>query len=235
MIWIYLAALIFGGAFTIPMLLGGLGADADADFDGADLDGGDFDAGDLDGGFDAADIGGDIEIDLADGEFVTADTDLGTDFASGGDSLFDGVGDFVSSLLSFRSIVFFSTFFGVAGAVLTAFDYREPLTFASAVVLGLVAAVLNTILMSFLRTSEANSQHGDAQIVGRRAHVIVPMAGDRRGRVKAEIEGQPHFLTARPHRPRDDVEYAAGDSVVVVEIDNGVALVAPLPSHEIGD
>lgn len=226
MIWIYLAALIFGGAFTIPMLLGGLGADADADFDGADLDGGDFDGGD---------IGGDIEIDLADGEVLAGDTDLGTDLSSGGDSLFDGVGDFVSSLLSFRSIVFFSTFFGVAGAVLTAFDYREPLTFASAVVLGLLAAVLNTMLMSFLRTSEANSQHGDAQIVGRRARVIVPMAGDQRGRVKADIDGQPQFLTARPHRPRDDIEYAAGDSVVVVEIDNGVALVAPLPSHEIGD
>ena len=33
MFWIYLASAIFGGAFLIPMILGGLDTDSDIEFD----------------------------------------------------------------------------------------------------------------------------------------------------------------------------------------------------------
>ena len=53
MIWIYAAATLFGGAFLIPMLLGGLDTDADTDLGGGDV-GGDVD------------LGGDLELDTGD-------------------------------------------------------------------------------------------------------------------------------------------------------------------------
>jgi len=228
MIWLYLAALVFGVAFTGPMLVGGLGADADADIDVGDAELGDVDVADFD--LDA-DVGGiDADFDAGDAGFdAEADIDGGFD----SDGLFDGVGDFVLSLLSFRSIVFASTFFGLAGAVLSLFDYLEPVPLASALILGFLAAVLNSSLMKWLRGSEANSQRSERNLVGSPAEIVLPLGPGERGRIKIDLDGQPRYFVARAFRDGADQVFTMGDPVVVVEIDNGTALVAPLPAHEL--
>ena len=107
MIWIYAAATLLGGAFLIPMLLGGLDTDADTDLGGGDV-GGDVDLGgdlELDAG--DLDVGGDIDgLDGVDGTTDGVDADLGA----------GPLGAIFASLVSFRTIVFFSAFFGVVGA-----------------------------------------------------------------------------------------------------------------------
>lgn len=202
MIWLYIAASIFGGTFVLGMLAGGLDLDSDLDFDA------------------------DADFDLDTSE-MSADNLTGEDVASAGT-------DFFGSLLSFRSIVFFSLFFGLAGLVFDRLDYTEPAPLLTGSLLGLIAAVLNTQLFRWLSDNETSSMLSDRAITGSRGTVVLPLEGDQKGRIKAEIEGQTTFLVALPHSAKTD-RFDVGDSVVVVEIENGTALVAPLPGSALGE
>lgn len=221
MFWFYVATAIFGWAFVLPMLFGGLDLDSelDADFDGGF--GGDLE---LDGGIDAGGVG-DFDSDLGSG------LDVGD-----ADGLLGGVGDFVGSLLNFRSLLFFSAFFGTAGVVFSTIVGGEAAgigTILTAVFLGLVAAVVNGQLTRFIKTSEASSQITDREIRGRTAQVVVPLGPGTKGRIKANFGGQPQYLIARPHDSEPDAEFKVGDQVVVVEVENGTALVASLHGLEL--
>ncbi|MGY9072839.1 MAG: hypothetical protein ACKVHU_07815 [Acidimicrobiales bacterium] len=185
MTWLYLASLLFGGIFLIPMVLGGL--DGDMDFD-ADVD---------------LDIGADIDQGV-----------LGS------------LGNLAGSLLSFRSIIFFCTFFGTTGLLIGWLTGASISTLITAVVLGLGAAGLQTAVFTRLKGSDTSSQLTSADLNGAIATVTVPLSGGSRGRVKAEIDGQPTFFIARPFV--DGAAFNAGDRVVVVEVEKGIAAIIAL-------
>ncbi len=208
MFWIYLAAAIFGGAFLIPMILGGLDTDSDIEFD-TDTD---FEA-DFDADFDA-----DVDSDFD-----------GSHGVSGGLDAADAI---VGSLLSFRSIVFFATFFGAAGLLFGALDYSLPVTFLTALLLGVIAAAANSVIFGLLKSGEISSQLPAAGFEGRRGSVTVPIEAGRRGRVRVEIGAQPQYLVAESYDGHHS--YEAGHPVVVVEIDQGIARVASLIELEGG-
>lgn len=209
MIWLYVATLVFGAAFVVPMLIGGMDFDADV-------------GGDLDLDFDT-DMGGDLDVDL--------DADTGTDRGGGGASGVGGaIGDFVASLLNFRSIVLGSTFFGLSGLALTAFGSSSAVTLITALVLGLIAAASNSALTTYVVGRQQSSHVTMRDITGVRAEVLLPISDDRRGRVRAQIAGQTEYFTALPHRPGHD--FVPGQSVVVIEVVDGLARVASLKELE---
>lgn len=201
--WLYIASAIFGAAFVIPMLFGSLDLDSDADVE--------FDT--------------DADLDLGDAEFDAAD--------SGGASIADGIGDFVASLLTFRTLVFFATFFGVVGIVFAQLGYSEPIPFITASVLGVFAGVVNARLVDYVKRTEVSSHVTSQDINGSRARVVLPIGVDRKGRIEVSLGGQPTYMVALPYRP-DTAELIMGAEVVVVEVKEGTALVAPLPSFEEG-
>jgi len=205
MIWVYIAAAIFGGGFVLPALIGSLDFDTDADFD--------FDA--------------DADFDLD----VDADVDFDADTDSQGAALqaATGVSEWVSSLLTFRTVIFFAAFFGAVGIVLTLLNYSEPLPFIAALGLGATAGVVNARLMSFLKRSEVSSHLTQREISGSTARVVLPVGQERRGRVEVDLGGQPTFMVALPYRPNVP-EMAPGAQVVVIEVREGTAYVAPLPT-----
>ncbi len=209
MFWIYLASAIFGGSFLIPMILGGLGSDIEVDSD-LELDtGADFDA----------DFDADVDLD--------ADLDMDTDTGSHSpvSAGLDAGQAIVGSLLSFRSVVFFATFFGAAGLVFTGLGYNVVITLVTAVVLGVIAAVANSALFGLLKASEITSQVRERSFEGRPASVTVPIDADHRGRIRIELAGQPHYLVAESF---DGETFNPGHEVVVVEISDGIARVASL-------
>ena len=219
MIWIYLVAAMFGGAFLIPMVLGGLDSGLDADFD-TDLDA------DLDAGFDA-DI--DTDVDLAD-----IDTDVdGTVESADGPDLGGALSAVLASLLSFRTVVFFAAFFGASGLVFEALGYGTVPTAASAVLVGAIAAVANSLLVGMIRQTQSTSQIGDRTLVGRPGRVVLPMTGSAKGRIRVDLAGQPQFLVARSFTD-DGSSFDVGDPVVVVSFEHGTALVASLAELDDG-
>lgn len=234
MFWIYVAATVFGGSFLIPMLLGGLASDMDADI------GGDVDAGGLDLDADLemeVDVDVDVEFDAAGAELEVADGpgDAGAaDAASGG--AFDGaLGAVFSSIVSFRTVVFFLAFFGASGLVFGWLGYGAIATFGSAVLIGLIAAVINATLFGLLKLSQPNSQISDRTLEGRWAKVVLPMNPDQRGRIRIDLSGQPQYLVAKPLDDGSKQQFDVGTSVVVVKVENGTALVSPVPELDTGE
>ncbi|MDH3295172.1 MAG: YqiJ family protein [Acidimicrobiia bacterium] len=222
--WIYLASAIFGGSFLIPMVLGGLASDVDVDFD-TDVD---------------VDMDVDLELDgdLADaasGEAVEALDGAQLDEPGSGTTSTIGAGvdatqAIFSSILSFRSLVFFAAFFGVAGLVFGFLGYSTVVTAVTALALGLIAALANSTLWGLMKSSELSSLVRERSFEGRPAVVTVPIELGRRGRIRIEMAGQPHYLVAEAIDGEEAL--AAGRSVLVVEIERGVAKVAALPELE---
>ncbi len=175
---------------------------------GADLDV------DIDSGVDL-DLGPDLDMDL--------ESDLHPDHSWGA----EGVG-LLSGLLSFRSLVFFAAFFGLTGVVLTWIGSGPLLTATTAVALGLFAAYVNARLMRFLQGSDTDSLIADDRITGHLARVVVPVGPSTRGRVEVDLDGQPLQLVARPFSTSTERNFRRGEQVVVVEVDEGVALIAEL-------
>jgi membrane protein implicated in regulation of membrane protease activity len=211
--WIYLASAIFGGSFLIPMVLGGLSSDMDVDFD-TDVET-DFE---LDADFD-------VDVDADVGELTADGPDAGS--TSPISSGVDAGQAILSSILSFRSIVFFTAFFGVAGLVFGFLGYGTVVTAITAVALGVIAALANSMLWGLLKASETTSQVRERNLQGRPATVTVPVGGGRRGRIRMELSGQPIYMVAETFE--GDEVIGPGRSVVVIQIERGVAVVAPLP------
>jgi membrane protein implicated in regulation of membrane protease activity len=179
-----------------------------------------FFGGDLDTDVDFdADIDLDVDVDV--------DADVELDAGAGGGAL-----DALLSWLSFRSLVFFASFFGLAGLLLTWLDTSAVLTFLVAAGLGVFAAYLNRTLIRWLKKTSVDSTIRDREIAGTPAHVVLPVGQGRKGRVAVDIDGQRLYFVALPFSDRDDTRYEPGDSVVIIDMDKGAARIAAMDKLE---
>lgn len=178
-----------------------------------------FFSADADTDFDA-----DADVDFdADTDF-DADSELG--MAADGAA---GVADAVLSIFSFRAIVFLLAFFGATGLILTGLDVNGVVTLLLAIAMGLFAGYLHARLYAYLKRSSVGGTTSNADLRGSRAKVVVPISSASRGRVEVDVDGQPVYVTARPF---GQDEFEVGERVVVVEIDEGTALVGKLNLDE---
>ena len=164
-------------------------------------------------------FGGDADADVG-GLDMDADIDLDADVES-----HSAWSDLASDYLSIRAAVFFLAFFGITGVVLDVLGANAVLALLLAVAMGALAVWVNARLMRFLRTSDLDGSLRNTDLAGRPARVVLPIAADSKGRVALDVAGQEIYLVARPFRA---ASFAVGDAVVVVEVDNGTALVASL-------
>jgi hypothetical protein len=174
--------------------------------------------------FSSTDFDGDVGLD-ADMD-LDVDTDLDLDTDAGGHA--DTAASLLGAFFSFRSIVFFMAFFGLTGILLTWLDTGTFLAVVAAIGIGLFAAFINVKLMDYLRRTSVSSRLTDSTIAGNAAKVIVPISRASRGKVAVTVSGQPLYLVALPFNDRQEAEYAVGDTVVIVEVKDGAALVAAM-------
>lgn len=169
--------------------------------------------------FSSADFDVDVDID--------ADLDMDLD-ADGGAAVADGGLNLLGALFSFRSLVFFMAFFGLTGIVLTWLGATTVLAVILAVAIGLFTAYINTKLMQYLRRTSVSSQVPDSAIAGNAATVVLPISDEQRGRVSVDVKGQRLYLIAKPFKPMPGLSFAKGDTVVIVEVENGSALITAM-------
>jgi membrane protein implicated in regulation of membrane protease activity len=148
----------------------------------------------------------------------------GEDCGSDGDA---GVAGVMFRLLPLSTIAFVLAAFGVAGLALGAAGASGGGAFAGAAVAGVVAGVLNSTLFGYLRRSESTTEVDDDQLAGKIGRVVVPLTGDRRGRIAVTVGGQQIHLSALA-TPDSPAELGVGDSVLVVEVRKGIASVTSL-------
>lgn len=167
--------------------------------------------------FFSSDVDADVDADI---EF---DADAAPDAGAGG--VGEGLGDAVLSIFSFRALVFLLAFFGATGLILHALDVHAIPTLLLALAMGLFAGYLHARLFAYLKRSSMESSTTNADLRGSRAKVVVPVSSEQKGRIEVDVEGRPVYVTARPFR---DGTFEKGQVVVVVEVEDGMALVGPL-------
>lgn len=227
MVPLYVFALIVGGGFLALSVFGDfLGGHGDADF-GGDVGGLDGDVGldvghvDLDVGHVDMDVGGggDVGGDLAHFDVHAEHAGLQAD-----------AGHFASKILSIRTI-FYSLFgFGAVGTLLT-FVWRgnSLLTTAFAVVGGIASGSVINAVFGYVKGSESGAVSAEVSFVGLQGRVVLPIRADSPGKVVVERGGKRVELRALPHASAmNEGDPSTWKSVFVVEMERGVARVAPV-------
>jgi len=163
-------------------------------------------------------LGGDSELDADVDVDVDADVDVDHGFG------FDGA-DLWLPFASVRFWIFFSTFFGLAGTLLSTVGGMSgtPLIAGSAVAVGYVCGVLASGAIKWLSTNEPDSAIRTGDMIGVKATILLPVASDRMGKVRFMVRGQ--VVDARATTV-DDTEYEVGAKVMVYETkDDGEVVV----------
>jgi len=151
-------------------------------------------------------------------------------FAFAGDADADGFGgdadaDGPLSVIPLSSIAFVMAFFGATGLIFDALGTGAAATLILAVIVGVVAGTLNSAAFAWLRKNSTSSEVSDRELEGTIGTASMPIGPGRRGKITVEIAGAREWMTASP---ADDSEIEQGSRVVIVGVDNGVALVANL-------
>jgi hypothetical protein len=212
MLALYLACLVVGGVLLALSLFGGGDSDLDVDV--------------------SADVEVSADLDVAADVDVPADVDAGgpdADAGAGDDAGSEAAGQGVAaaaSLLSMRNLVFFLAFFGLTGTLLTLGRSGANATLLTSLALGTVAAAVVHRLMGFLRASESGAVASETVFAGARARVLIGISRTRPGKVTLEDGERTYELVARIHARAAVDHFERGDSVVVVRLQEGVALVA---------
>ena len=204
----YLFALVVGGGLLLLSAFSDIFGDADVDTGDLDLDL-DMDA----GGFDLDADGLDLDTDG-----LAVDGDSLTGPAGGAHGL---------KILSLRSMTYLLFGIGATGTILTWFGTNPILTAVSAGIAGLLTMTLVLTAFRWLARTESGGLEGEGGFVGLPAEVTVPINAHGHGRVLVRRRDRTYELAARPFEARDG-DPTQWRSVVVVDMEGGVALIAPL-------
>lgn len=176
------------------------------------------------------------------GDFLETDAvDLDVDADAGADADLDVGADVeghtaAEKIFSIRGGLYTLFGFGLAGTLLTlaGAPAGAPLTVGLSAGTGLAAGWLATRLLNWLRSGEAGGHAGDETFEGRMGRVTLALGSNGPGRVRVRRGERTHELRALPH-PSSPGSPAPSDwdAVVVVEMRDGVALVAPLDGEDL--
>ena len=139
----------------------------------------------------------------------------------------DGIAGVMFRLLPLSTIAFVLAAFGVTGLALGAAGVGGGSTFVAAAGAAFVAGALNSTAFAYLRRSESKTEVDDEQLAGKIGRVVVPLTGDRRGRISVTVGGQQIHLSAHA-LPGAPAGLEVGDQVLVVEVRKGIASVTGL-------
>ncbi len=206
MLSVYIFSLVLGGSFLLVSVLGDVfdtGVDVDSDFD-ADLA---LDAGDATDALDAGDA---------------------SDAADAGHAGDAAQGTAAAKIFSIRGLIYGLFGFGAVGSAVTWLGGTGFVaTLVSAIVGGLLTGGMVTVLFNWLKASSASNRHSDSGFVGLRGTITLPVGDGSVGTVVVERGGRRISLRALPWGSAEGDPDGWRD-VVVMEMDQGVARVAPI-------
>jgi hypothetical protein len=130
-------------------------------------------------------------------------------------------------ILSLRNATYFLFGFGVSGVVMTWLTGGRwgILTALLSLTLGVLGGALSSLAFGYLRRSDSGDLPGDSSWVGTVGRVSIPLVADGTGKIVVTRASREHELLARPFDETANPE--RWTSVIVLEMRQGVALVAP--------
>jgi membrane protein implicated in regulation of membrane protease activity len=131
-------------------------------------------------------------------------------------------------VLSVRTITYFLFGFGATGALIAlAWRGERPLaTAALALLVGCTSGAMSAAAFRYLHRSQSGSLLEDDTLIGRIGRVVLPLSAAGSGKIEVERGGRELELTARPFDASPEAP-ETWDTVVIVDMDGGTALVSP--------
>lgn len=161
------------------------------------------------------------------GDFLDGDADV----SAGLDVDVDGVAGAASTILSLRTAVYALFGFGAAGTALHfLWDGSRPGTTALAAGgAGLASGALVGAVFRYLKKTEAGVVEGEAKFAGLAGQVSLEIRPDSPGLVQVERGGRRIRMRARlGDACAGEEPLKEGRAVVVVDVEDGVAVVSPV-------
>ncbi len=204
MLIFYLACLLFGGILLGVSLLSGGG-----DLDGTDaLDSAHTDLDSLDANSDF-DFDSDSSIEHID----MSDADMTHEIESATDAV---------KFLSFRNIIYFTTFYGLTGTTLTLIGTQFMLTFISALGIGSLSWFAGHKLMKYLKSSETGQALDSSTFIGREANVIVRTGKNKLGKVLVKSNNEINELFVKVSDSAEKDSFEKGEQVLIIDYSNSI-------------
>ena len=219
MVALYVFSLIVGGSFLALAMFGdifGGHADVDMDTDLAGFDGDlSLDAGHVDLDMDMGHV--DLDVDAGDLDVDVAHADVDADASH-----------VASKIFSIRTLIYSLFGFGAVGTALTYLTSSNPLVTAGlAVLTGLASGAFVNTLFGYVKGSESGALLSEQTYEGLQGRISLPMRQGVPGTVVLERGGRRLTLRALPHASGEG-DPTTWTSVFVVEMEKGVARVAPI-------
>lgn len=144
--------------------------------------------------------------------------------------VFSGDSDAESSMtiVPLSSIAFVATTFGLVGVLGGIIGTSTIVLLITAALVAVFSGVLSTQVFKWLDRSSVSSEVMDAELEGSMARVAIEVSAERRGKIIVEMAGAREQMTASTFGGET---IKAGEQVVIVRVESGVALVAPFSSE----
>ena len=135
-------------------------------------------------------------------------------------------GDFQwSKLFSVRNLTYFMFAFGATGMLASAVA-GDLVSAVVATATGVGAWLLSSTLFGYLKKTESGERPTDRTLVGKVGQITLPLQPGGTGKVLVTRSGQTHELLAKP-MSNETGPAESWNSVVIVEVRDGIAYVAP--------
>jgi membrane protein implicated in regulation of membrane protease activity len=131
-------------------------------------------------------------------------------------------------LFSIRNLTYALFGFGAVGVGMSLLwsGQKDVTTAVAAILTGVTAWLGSAAVFGYLRQSESGERLTDQSLIGRVGQITLPLLHGSTGKVLITRSGQTQELLAKP-MDENDVDTQKWDSVVIVEMRDGIAFVAP--------
>lgn len=163
----------------------------------------------------------------SDSSDVSHDTDLSHDTGDlgHGDIPSHGLMAEAAQFFSIRNIIFFLTFFGLTGSVLSWLDTNSIVTFLSSMTMGVFSAGFGYAFMKYIKNSDSGESISIRSLTGRVGKVVLPATKNKRGKVLISSSSGTIELTAIVSEASDEDELKIGETILVIDFSDNDAII----------
>lgn len=130
-----------------------------------------------------------------------------------------------AKFFSFRNIIFFLSFFGLTGTVLTWLDMNSLVTLISSLAMGTFSGAMGYALMKYIRNTESGASLALSDMKGRIGRVVLTASKSKRGKVLISTPMGTRELTAIVSEISETDEINRGETVLIIDIADNNAII----------
>lgn len=126
---------------------------------------------------------------------------------------------------SLRNFIYFLTFFGLTGTLLTLFDINSIIALLSSFGIGILSYVFGFKLMKYFKSSETGEIVNIYNLIGRTGKVEMDIVGGNKGKILVNFGGRLIELIAIKSETDETESIKSGEEVLITDIQQNIAIV----------